>query len=128
MSHPSWEISQLSFIPESDGLEFTFTDEEPLSTVTRDDSVEVIQAAIAGELPISFGYERSDGTIARHRAVYPKAVFEQWHFTLMRAYCHLTRDSRVFRIDSIRSIRIGRGLPYIHYRHQLISMAVRFFF
>jgi len=101
-----------------------FTDEEARSTLNRDDSMEVVQAAIAEELPVSFWYERSDGTVTRHNAVYPKVVFQQWHFTLMRAYCHFTRDFRVFRIDRIRSIRIGRRLPYISDRHQFSRVVV----
>ena len=122
MSHPSREITQLNYTPDSDGLELNFADEKLLSTATQDDSVEVIQAAIAGKLPVSFRYERPDGRIARHRVVYPKEVFDKWHFTFMRAYCHFTPDSRVFRIDRIRSIRIARSLPDILDRHQLIML------
>ena len=87
-------------------------------------TIEFIRAAIDQGLPVSFRYERSDGMIARHNAVYPKEVFRQGQHTLCRAYCHFTRDSRVFRIDRIHAIRLRTPLRGIPSRYGVLGFIV----
>ena len=44
---------------------------------SSDDASEVIRAAIAADASVSFRYEKPDGTVTRHNAVYPKQLFDQ---------------------------------------------------
>jgi len=76
------------------------------SRSSSDDASAVIRAAIAADASLSFRYEKPDGTVTRHNAVYPKQLFDQGEHILVRAYCHFTRDSRIFRVDRIRAVRI----------------------
>jgi hypothetical protein len=80
---------------------------------------EVLHAAIAADAGVSFLYEKPDGTITKHNAVYPKQLFHHGQHTLVRAYCHFTRDSRIFRVDRMRAVRIRRRLPHLPWWYEV---------
>ncbi len=84
---------------------------------------EALLAAIATKSAVSFRYHKADGTVTRHNAVYPKQLFEQGQHTLVRAYCHFTRDWRAFHVDRIRRIRIRRRLPQVPLRYEILGAA-----
>ena len=67
---------------------------------------EKIRAAIIKKQGLSFVYEREDGEIITHNAVYPRHLFRKGNQFYFRAYCHFTRDTRVFRLDRIKSLQV----------------------
>ena len=67
---------------------------------------EKIRAAIIKKQGLSFVYEREDGEIITHNAVYPRHLFQKGNQFYFRAYCYFTRDTRVFRLDRIKSLQV----------------------
>jgi predicted DNA-binding transcriptional regulator YafY len=67
---------------------------------------EKIRAAITKKQGLSFVYEREDGEIITHNAVYPRHLFQKGNQFYFRAYCYFTRDTRVFRLDRIKSLQL----------------------
>ena len=67
---------------------------------------EKIRAAIIKKQGISFVYEREDGEIFTHNAVYPRHLFRKGNQFYFRAYCYFTGDTRVFRVDRIKSLQV----------------------
>jgi len=67
---------------------------------------EEIRAAIIKKQGLSFVYEREYGEIITHNAVYPRHLFRKGKQFYFRAYCYFTRDTRVFRLDRIKSLQV----------------------
>ncbi len=67
---------------------------------------EKIRAAIIKKQGLSFVYEREDGEIITHNAVYPRHLFRKGNQFYFRAYCYFTGDTRVFRLDRIKSLQV----------------------
>lgn len=65
-----------------------------------------IRAAIMEKRALSFVYERGDGGVVTHNAVYPRSLFRGIGRYYFRAYCHFPHDIRVFRLDRVRSLQV----------------------
>ena len=77
--------------------------------LNESESLRTIQQAIQNREPVSFGYRNSDGEFTTHNAVYPRRIFTGGDYRFFEAYCHFTRDVRVFRFDRVRRLRLGRA-------------------
>jgi len=67
---------------------------------------EEIRTAIIEKQGLSFVYEREDGEVITHNAVYPRQLFRKGNRLYFRAYCHFPGDTRVFRLDRIKSLQV----------------------
>jgi predicted DNA-binding transcriptional regulator YafY len=67
---------------------------------------EKIRTAIIKKQGLPFVYEREDGEIITHNAVYPRHLFQKGNQSYFRAYCYFTRDTRVFRLDRVKSLQV----------------------
>jgi len=64
-----------------------------------------INEAIDQKEGLAFTYQRSDGQVIRHNAVYPREIDGDEKDIYFKAYCHFTRDIRSFRLDRVQSLR-----------------------
>lgn len=64
-----------------------------------------IREAIEQKEGLAFKYQRSDGQVIRHNAVYPREIYSGEKHTYFKAYCYFTRDVRSFRLDRVQSLR-----------------------
>lgn len=64
-----------------------------------------IREAIEQKGGLAFKYQRSDGQVIRHNAVYPQEIYSGEKHTYFKAYCYFTRDVRSFRLDRVQSLR-----------------------
>ncbi len=67
---------------------------------------EEIRAAIINKQGLSFVYEKKDGKIATHNTVYPYQLFRRGGQFYFKAYCYFPGDTRTFRLDRIKSLRV----------------------
>lgn len=64
-----------------------------------------IKEAIEQKTGLAFKYQRSDGQVIKHNAVYPREIYSDEKHTYFKAYCYFTRDVRSFRLDRVQSLR-----------------------
>jgi len=64
-----------------------------------------IREAIEQKEGLAFKYQRSDGQVIRHNAVYPREIYSDEKHTYFKAYCYFTRDVRSFLLDRVQSLR-----------------------
>ena len=55
-----------------------------------------IREAIEQKEGLAFKYQRSDGQVIRHNAVYPREIYSDEKHTYFKAYCYFTRDAARF--------------------------------
>ena len=75
-------------------------------------NIDEIQRAIAQRTSIFFQYHRADGQVTTHSAVYPRQIVRKGDQYFLKAYCQITRDVRLFRLDRLRL------LPLIEHRER----------
>lgn len=63
-----------------------------------------IREAIEQKEGLAFKYQRSDGQVIRHNAVYPREIYSDEKHTYFKAYCYFTCDVRSFRLDRVQSL------------------------
>ncbi|MGR3178654.1 MAG: thermonuclease family protein [Candidatus Anammoxibacter sp.] len=83
-----------------------------------------IRDAIEQKDVISFKYLRPDGVVIRHNAVYPSEIFSKGKHTYFKAYCHFTKDVRVFRLDRLQSLRPTPKKETLNLRKCIITVVV----
>ena len=64
-----------------------------------------IREAIEQKEGLAFKYQRPDGQVIRHNAVYPREIYNDEKHTYFKAYCYFSRDVRSFRLDRVQSLR-----------------------
>ena len=64
-----------------------------------------IREAIEQKEGLAFKYQRPDGQVIGHNAVYPREIYNDEKHTYFKAYCYFTRDVRSFRLDRVQSLR-----------------------
>ena len=60
-----------------------------------------IRQAIEQKQGLAFKYQRSDGQVTRHNAVYPREIYSDEKHTYFKADCYFTRDVCSFRLDRV---------------------------
>ena len=86
-----------------------------------------LRDAIEKKEGISFRYSRADGHMTIHNAVYPRKIFKKGGYVFFRAYCHFTRDVRLFRLDRVQSlqlVQLTRNKRYSALRERIIAIIV----
>ena len=83
---------------------------------------EKIRAAIIKKQGLSFVYEREDGEIITHNAVYPRHLFRKGNQFYFRAYCYFTGDTRVFRLDRIKSLQVKEKRVPLTRRQKILQI------
>jgi len=83
---------------------------------------EKIRAAIIKKQGLSFVYERDDGEIITHNAVYPRHLFQKGNQFYFRAYCYFTRDTRVFRLDRIKSLQVKQKRQPLSRKQKILQV------
>ena len=83
-----------------------------------------IEDAIKKRDAISFRYLRADGQRTRHNAVYPREIFEKGNHIFFRAYCHFTKDTRLFRLDRVQSLQLTSREEHFTTRREIIGVIV----
>jgi predicted DNA-binding transcriptional regulator YafY len=84
---------------------------------------EKIRAAIIEKQGLSFVYEREDGEIITHNAVYPRHLFQKGNQFYFKAYCYFTRDTRVFRLDRIKSLQVKKKREPLTRKQKILEIA-----
>jgi len=84
---------------------------------------EEIKSAIINKQALSFVYEKEDGEIITHNAIYPRQLFRRNDHSYFRAYCHFTNDTRVFRLDRIRSLQVKLKPEPLTRKQKIMIMA-----
>lgn len=85
---------------------------------------EEVRAAIIEKQGLSFAYEREEGEIITHNAVYPRHLFRKDNRLYFRAYCHFSGDSRVFRLDRIKSLQVKPKQEPITRKQKILGVVV----
>lgn len=85
---------------------------------------EEIRAAIIEKQGLSFVYEREDGEIITHNAVYPRHLFRKGNQFYFRAYCHFPGDTRVFRLDRVKSLQVKPKQEPLTRKQQIVGVVV----
>ncbi len=85
---------------------------------------EKIRAAIIDKQSLSFVYEREDGEIITHNAVYPRHLFRKDNRFYFRAYCYFSGDTRVFRLDRIKSLHVKPKQEPINIKQKIWGVVV----
>lgn len=83
-----------------------------------------IATAIANRSGLSFVYERADGTIVTHNAVYPREQFQAGGQFYFRGYCYFSCDTRVFRFDRIKSLQVQPRAEARADRRQVLDIII----
>jgi len=83
---------------------------------------EKVRAAIIKKQGLSFVYEREDGEIITHNAVYPRHLFQKGNQFYFRSYCYFTRDTRVFRLDRIKSLKLKQKREPLTRKHKILEV------
>lgn len=85
---------------------------------------ERIRAAIIEKQGLSFVYERQDGKIIIHNAVYPRQLFQKGNQFYFKAYCHFPGDTRVFRLDRIKSLQVKPKQEPLTRKQKILGVVV----
>lgn len=85
---------------------------------------ERIRAAIIEKQGLSFVYERQDGKIIIHNAVYPRQLFQKGNQFYFKAYCHFPGDTRVFRLDRIKSLQVKPKQEPLTKKQKILGVVV----
>ena len=85
---------------------------------------EEIRAAIIEKQGLSFVYEREDGEIITHNAIYPRQLFRKDNRFYFRAYCYFPGDTRVFRLDRVKSLQAKPKQKPLTRRQQILGIAI----
>jgi predicted DNA-binding transcriptional regulator YafY len=88
---------------------------------------EEIRTAIIEKQGLSFVYEREDGVIITHNAIYPRQLFWKGNRFYFRAYCHFPGDTRVFRLDRVKSLQVKPRQVHFTKRQQILGVAIAIF-
>lgn len=83
-----------------------------------------LRDAIEKKDGISFRYSRPDGHMTIHNAVYPREIFSKGKHTYFKAYCHFTKDVRLFRLDRLQSLRPTPKKETLNLRELIIAVVV----
>ncbi|MGH7801882.1 MAG: helix-turn-helix transcriptional regulator [Thermodesulfobacteriota bacterium] len=76
------------------------------TTVYKPKYFEEIRTAIIEKQRLSFVYGREGGEVITHNAIYPRQLFQKGNRFYFRAYCHFPGDTRVFRLDRVKSLQV----------------------
>ena len=87
-----------------------------------------IRNAIEQKDRISFKYLRPDGQMIRHNAVYPREIFRKGNHIFFKAYCHFTKDVRLFRLDRVQSLRLTSTEKRFTTRQEIIGAIIAIVF
>ncbi len=87
-----------------------------------------IEEAIKKKEAISFRYLRPDGQMIRHNAIYPREIFSKGKHTYFKAYCHFTKDVRLFRLDRAQSLRLTSTEKRFTTRQEIIGVIIAIVF
>jgi len=85
---------------------------------------EEIRTAILEKQRLSFVYEREDGEIITHNAIYPRQIFRKGNRFYFRAYCHFPGDNRVFRLDRVKSLQVKPRHVIFAKRQQILGVII----
>lgn len=91
---------------------------------TDEEQLHVIKEAIETQRPLSFRYLNSEGKLTTHNAVYPKQIITETNHTLFEAYCHFTKDVRLFRIDRVQALRLGKVQEPFDFKQEIFGILV----
>lgn len=91
---------------------------------TDEEQVHVIEEAIKTQQPVSFRYLNSEGKLTTHNAVYPKQITTEANHTLFQAYCYFTKDVRLFRLDRVQTLRLGKTQEPFSLRQEILGILV----
>jgi|SRR3989304_7019307 len=85
---------------------------------------EEIRTAIVEKQGLSFGYEREDGEFITHNAIYPRQLFSKGNRLYFKAYCHFPGDTRVFRLDRVKSLQVKPRHVTFTKRQQILGIII----
>jgi len=85
---------------------------------------EEIKSAIINKHVLSFVYEKEDGDVITHNAIYPRQLFRENNHFYFRAYCYFTDDTRVFRLDRIKSLQVKLKPKPLTWKQKILIVAV----
>ena len=91
---------------------------------TNEEQLRVIKEAIETQRPLSFRYLNSEGKLTNHNAVYPKQIIMEADYPLFEAYCHFTKDVRLFRIDRVQALRLGKVRKPFDLKQEIFGILV----
>ena len=80
--------------------------------------------SIINKQGLSFVYEREDGKIITHNAVYPREIFTDKNNNYFKAYCYFTKDTRTFRLDRVKSLQSFSKKEPLTLRNYIVVLAV----